>query len=663
MVFLKGSVFSRKRLGRSEVTGWVHARRRTAAVLSGVLLVVAAIGAALAFGAARGGAAVDPEAFGGFTVSVSSPQTAGTQADVTITALEVDGGPAVNYTGVHCVAFSGAQSSPNGTKPIYPAQGTCAAGSSLTFNSSGQATTSVTLFAALTTTLTVTDVPTGNHGSSNSFTVNPGPATHFSVPTPSTQTAGMPFQVPLTALDMWGNTATGYTGQQSVSFLGWDPAPNKTAPVSPVSVLFAAGKGTATITLFDAETISLTFSQGAIMGSTTSTFTVNPGSAASFSASTPSIAPTAGTGFQVSLTALDTWGNTATGYTGQQSVAFNGWDASPAGNKPSSPVLVTFAAGQGTASVTLFDAETISLTFSQGAIMGATGSFTVVPATLMPSFSRQPADTQVGQVIYSDQASIPPTPVEVKVADVYGNLPLNPTAVQMTAPATLGGTLTEPTSSLGVASFSSLTLPATGTYQLTATVGAQQKQSDPFQVVAHLQICNGASCNTGDVGNGSQTSNTTITAGGMPFQSLVLATGFVGGPPPNNVCQGFTPIPGTSGVEVEVEGNDVTASKPSSLITLTVTKATLKSAGLGNLGAAQFNVCLGAKGGASPWIDKFGGKAILDSTTGLYWGLVPDQSSSLPPNNPYIVSRNKTGSGNLVVVVDLSYPWDSLGYI
>ena len=109
------------------MTGWVDARRRTAAVLSGLLVLVAAIGAALAFGAARA-AAADPEAFGGFTVTVSSPQTAGTPANVTITAIENDGGVSDTYTGAHCVRFSGPQSSPSGKGPTYPAPGACGAG-------------------------------------------------------------------------------------------------------------------------------------------------------------------------------------------------------------------------------------------------------------------------------------------------------------------------------------------------------------------------------------------------------------------------------------------------------------------------------------------------------------------------------------------------------
>ncbi len=54
---------------------------------------------------------------------------------------------------------------------------------------------------------------------------------------------------------------------------------------------------------------------------------------------------------------------------------------------------------------------------------------------------------------------------------------------------------------------------------------------------------------------------------------------------------------------------------------------------------------------------------MFDPATGLYWGVVPDQSSGLPAGNPYIASRGKAGAGNLVIVLVQPYPWDAYGYI
>jgi hypothetical protein len=59
-------------------------------------------------------------------------------------------------------------------------------------------------------TITATD---GTHsGTSNSFTVNSGAATHLVVSTGTSQVAGTAFAVTVTAKDAYENTAAGYTG-------------------------------------------------------------------------------------------------------------------------------------------------------------------------------------------------------------------------------------------------------------------------------------------------------------------------------------------------------------------------------------------------------------------------------------------------------------------
>ena len=110
----------------------------------------------------------------------------------------------------------------------------------------GVGTGSVTLKDAQTTTLTVTQGSIT--GTSGSFTVT-GTASpvSFSVPTPSTQTAGTAFNETITAIDTYGNTASGYTGSKSLSFSGPANSPNSTAPTYPSSVSFTSGVGTAPI--------------------------------------------------------------------------------------------------------------------------------------------------------------------------------------------------------------------------------------------------------------------------------------------------------------------------------------------------------------------------------------------------------------------------------
>ncbi len=78
---------------------------------------------------------------------------------------------------------------------------------------------------------------------------------------PGTQAAGTSFNVTITALDAYGNTATGYTGRRPSLQRPGHP-PNGTAPTYPASVTFTNGVGTASVTLYDAQTTTLTATQG-----------------------------------------------------------------------------------------------------------------------------------------------------------------------------------------------------------------------------------------------------------------------------------------------------------------------------------------------------------------------------------------------------------------
>ena len=238
-------------------------------------------------------------------------QTAGTAFNVTITATDSYGNTATGYAGAKAVTFSGPANSPNGHAPTYPA--------SVTFTA-GAGTASVTLLDVQSTSLTATQGAAS--GNSGTFTVNPAGASTFSLPTPGTQTAGVAFNETITAVDSYGNTATGYAGAEAVVFSGPSNSPSGTLPTYPATVTFTAGVGTASITLTDAQSTTLTATQGAITG-TSGSFTVNgTGTTTKFTLSTPS--PTAGTAFSETITAVDTYGNTTTGYSGAKTVAFSG---------------------------------------------------------------------------------------------------------------------------------------------------------------------------------------------------------------------------------------------------------------------------------------------------------------------------------------------------
>src|SRR6185437_5635078 len=124
-----------------------------------------------------------------------------------------------------------------------------------------------------------------------------------------------PFNVTIKALDQSGFTFPNFTGTQTIAFSGPSNSPNGTAPVYPATVNFTNGVGTASVTLFDAQTTTLTATQGPVTG-TSGTITVGGlTTTTKLSLSNPSPV-NAGTAFNETVTSVDQYGNTATGYRG-----------------------------------------------------------------------------------------------------------------------------------------------------------------------------------------------------------------------------------------------------------------------------------------------------------------------------------------------------------
>ena len=117
----------------------------------------------------------------------------------------------------------------------------------------------------------------------------------------------------MTALDAFGNAATGYTG--TVHFGSSDA--RAALPADYTFTAADAGTHIFTATLKTAGTQSLTATDttnGSVTGGQAG-ITVTPGAAVSFTLSAPA-SVTSGTPFAVTVTARDAYGNVATGYRG-----------------------------------------------------------------------------------------------------------------------------------------------------------------------------------------------------------------------------------------------------------------------------------------------------------------------------------------------------------
>jgi uncharacterized delta-60 repeat protein len=139
---------------------------------------------------------------------------------------------------------------------------------------------------------------------------DPLPATHFDISAPAAVTAGQGFGITVTALDDYGHVATDYTG--TVTLSSTDPL----APILGSHTFTTTDGGVYTFSggqLFTAGPQSLFADDGNLGGQLD--LTVDPGVAVAIVLSGPDHA-TAGVPVVVTVTAMDAWGNVATGYTG-----------------------------------------------------------------------------------------------------------------------------------------------------------------------------------------------------------------------------------------------------------------------------------------------------------------------------------------------------------
>jgi len=339
------------------------------------------------------GLTVSPGGAKTFNLGAAPTQVVGSAFPVSLTTLDSYGNVDTNYTGSQCITFSGASTAPNGTDPNYGSGSPCSSGTPVTFISgvaTGADVTSINLYDAQSTTLVATDASSGATGSLN-LTVGPAALDSFTLaPSNSSPVAGTPITVGLTALDEYQNVDTNYTGNECIAFSGASIAPNGTGPnyqnnavscpAGGTPVTFAAGLATGaaapSITLYDSQLVDLLATDVPSQHFGSTAIDVTPATLQSFAVIPDSSTETAGTPFNVRLTALDQYQNVDTNFTGAQCVTFSGPHNAPNGSTPSYPAqggacttgssAVTFLNGYvdntNILSVTLFDAETADLT-------------------------------------------------------------------------------------------------------------------------------------------------------------------------------------------------------------------------------------------------------------------------------------------------------------
>jgi autotransporter-associated beta strand protein len=298
-----------------------------------------------------------------FQIDTPSTTQAGAPFDYTLTALD-DGNRIVSlFTGT--VRFS--SQDPLGTRLPDDYTFTIGEGGD---NGVHIFSGGATLFTAGSWDVTATVLNTGAT-SSATVTVSPAPAVSFAILTPPTATAGKGFDLTLAAQDPYGNIDTNYRG--TVRFATSD-APGSTLPAAytfPAADngvhTFAAG---AALITAGSQTILTSDAASGFNGS--AAVVVTPAPADHFVLSAPAQV-SAGVPFDLTITALDPYGNTDTNYQG--TVHFNTSDSDPGVVLPAG---YTFQPGDGgvyasAGSVTLVTPgdQTITATDPESGITGS----------------------------------------------------------------------------------------------------------------------------------------------------------------------------------------------------------------------------------------------------------------------------------------------------
>jgi len=241
-----------------------------------------------------------------------SPTTAGVAGSFTVTATDASGNTNTGYTGT--VHFSSSD-----PQAILPAD------YNFTAADQGVHTFTAALKTAGTQAITVIDKNTPILTSTQSgIAVNPAAASALGVSGfPSPLTAGLAGSITVTAMDAYGNTATGYSG--TVAFASSDGQANLPAAYTFTAADLGSHTFSATLKTAGTQSIAAMDKAAPAITGAESGIVISAASASRLSVASPA-STTAGTAFSITVSALDAFNNVVTSYKG--TVSFTSTDSS-----------------------------------------------------------------------------------------------------------------------------------------------------------------------------------------------------------------------------------------------------------------------------------------------------------------------------------------------
>lgn len=218
--------------------------------------------------------------------------------------------------------------------------------------------------------------------------VTVGAADHLVLSAASiTPSAGASDNLTIAAADASGSTITTYTGSHSLTFSGATASPGGTKPTvsnssgtavsfgNSTAISFTSGVATVNSTkngvmkLYASGGPGIAATAGSIATQTPLSVTVAPASSSKLALTAVTTTPTAGVADELTTTAQDTYGNTATSYTGSHDLTFTGASASPGGNTPTVSDASGNDVGLGTVTPTTFSAGAARVSGAANGVM------------------------------------------------------------------------------------------------------------------------------------------------------------------------------------------------------------------------------------------------------------------------------------------------------
>jgi len=325
-------------------------------------------------------------------------------------------------------------------------------------NTAGAPTITATGSGAFASVVTKGETVTATTASKLAFNVQPSNTVAGAAIAPA---------VTVQVQDTYGNVVTTNTANVTIA-IGTNPGAGTLSGTTTV----AAVTGVATFSNLSINKsgvgYTLSAAQGALMGTTSSSFNITSGIASKLTFNVQPSNTVAGAAIAPAVTVQvqDTYGNVVTTNTSNVTIAIG---TNPGAGTLSGTTTVAAVAGVATFSNLSINKSGVGYTLSaaQGALTGATSSsFNIsAGAAAQLAFNVQPSTSTVGYPIAPA--------VTVQVQDAYGNAVIGDSSTVTLAMngGTLGGTTTIPASA-GVATFGALIPMTAGNYTLSASDAA-----------------------------------------------------------------------------------------------------------------------------------------------------------------------------------------------